>query len=340
MTAWCSPASFPASWPRPAIPPATGSGGSDLPDLKAEFSSEKHKRGHRSAARTANPNSANSQFYICFDDAPWLDKQYSVWGEVVEGMDNVDKIKKGGEHNNGTISGAPDKILKGADRNRSLIAQRPCARKRSAGRQARCHESGQIPALVKMRANAGAGRGIKIALHVADQEAGLFVHRPGGQKVQQHAGFRLAAAAGAAVGTGQAFGMMGAIFERIDMRPLRRQLGVHPVVQGVNIVFAVASPRHTGLVGHHEHEIADVIAKPHGLSGAREPFDLFGTVQIADIAVEHAVAIEEYGRTADLPRQILLCVVNILGHADIDAMAAASPRAAPGTAIPFLLVSD
>ena len=93
-------------------PTGTGSGGSDLPDLKAEFSNEKHKRGTVSAARTQNPNSANSQFYICFDDAPWLDRQYSVWGEVVEGMDNVDKIKKGGDHNNGAISGAPDKILK------------------------------------------------------------------------------------------------------------------------------------------------------------------------------------------------------------------------------------
>ena len=93
-------------------PTGTGSGGSDLPDLKAEFSSEKHKRGTVSAARSQNPNSANSQFYICFDDAPWLDRQYTVWGEVVEGMDVVDKIKKGGEHNNGAISGAPDKILK------------------------------------------------------------------------------------------------------------------------------------------------------------------------------------------------------------------------------------
>jgi cyclophilin family peptidyl-prolyl cis-trans isomerase len=93
-------------------PTGTGSGGSDLPDLKAEFSNEKHKRGTVSAARSGNPNSANSQFYICFDDAPWLDRQYSVWGEVVEGMDVVDKIKKGGEHNNGTINGAPDKILK------------------------------------------------------------------------------------------------------------------------------------------------------------------------------------------------------------------------------------
>ena len=93
-------------------PTGTGTGGSDLPDLKAEFSSEKHTKGTVSAARSANPNSANSQFYICFDDAPWLDKQYSVWGQVVEGMDNVDKIKKGGEHNNGTISGEPDKILK------------------------------------------------------------------------------------------------------------------------------------------------------------------------------------------------------------------------------------
>ena len=93
-------------------PTGTGMGGSDLPDLKAEFSSHKHTRGTVSAARSANPNSANSQFYICFDDAPWLDRQYSVWGEVVEGMDNVDKIKKGGEHNNGAITGEPDKILK------------------------------------------------------------------------------------------------------------------------------------------------------------------------------------------------------------------------------------
>ncbi|HVV27195.1 MAG TPA: peptidylprolyl isomerase [Rhizomicrobium sp.] len=93
-------------------PTGTGAGGSDLPDLKAEFSNERHVRGTVSAARTANPNSANSQFFICFDDAPWLDRQYSIWGEVVEGMDNVDKIKKGGEHNNGAIAGEPDRILK------------------------------------------------------------------------------------------------------------------------------------------------------------------------------------------------------------------------------------
>jgi peptidyl-prolyl cis-trans isomerase B (cyclophilin B) len=93
-------------------PTGTGGGGSDLPNLKAEFSEERHRRGTVSAARTANPNSANSQFFICFDDAPWLDRQYSVWGEVTEGMDVVDKIKKGGEHNNGTITGDPDKIIK------------------------------------------------------------------------------------------------------------------------------------------------------------------------------------------------------------------------------------
>jgi cyclophilin family peptidyl-prolyl cis-trans isomerase len=93
-------------------PTGTGSGGSELPDLKAEFSNARHQRGTVSAARTANPNSANSQFFICFDDAPWLDKQYSVWGEVVEGMDHVDAIKKGGEHNNGSISGEPDRIIK------------------------------------------------------------------------------------------------------------------------------------------------------------------------------------------------------------------------------------
>jgi peptidyl-prolyl cis-trans isomerase B (cyclophilin B) len=93
-------------------PTGTGGGGSDLPNLKAEFSEERHRRGTVSAARTANPNSANSQFFICFDDAPWLDRQYSVWGEVTEGMDVVDKIKKGGEHNNGAITGDPDRIIK------------------------------------------------------------------------------------------------------------------------------------------------------------------------------------------------------------------------------------
>ncbi|MER0239036.1 peptidylprolyl isomerase [Fulvimarina sp. MAC8] len=76
-------------------PTGTGAGGSDKPDLEAEFSAEPHKRGTVSAARTANPNSANSQFFICFEDAPWLNKQYSVFGEVIEGMDNVDQIKKG-----------------------------------------------------------------------------------------------------------------------------------------------------------------------------------------------------------------------------------------------------
>jgi peptidylprolyl isomerase len=93
-------------------PTGTGSGGSDLDDLKSEFSNEKHKRGTVSAARTNDPHSANSQFFICFDDAPWLDRQYSVWGQVVEGMEHIDAIKKGGERNNGAISGEPDKILK------------------------------------------------------------------------------------------------------------------------------------------------------------------------------------------------------------------------------------
>ena len=93
-------------------PTGTGSGGSELPDLKAEFSAEKHTRGTVSMARTSNPNSANSQFFICFEDAPWLDRQYTVWGKIVEGMEHIDAIKKGGEHNNGAISGEPDKIVK------------------------------------------------------------------------------------------------------------------------------------------------------------------------------------------------------------------------------------
>lgn len=72
-----------------------GMGGSDKPDLKAEFSDTAHNRGTVSMARSQNPDSANSQFFICFKDAPWLNRQYTVWGQVVAGMDNVDKIKRG-----------------------------------------------------------------------------------------------------------------------------------------------------------------------------------------------------------------------------------------------------
>lgn len=76
-------------------PHGTGTGGSDLPDLKAEFNAQPHVRGVCSMARSQNPNSANSQFFIVFDDARFLDKQYTAWGEVVEGMENVDRIKRG-----------------------------------------------------------------------------------------------------------------------------------------------------------------------------------------------------------------------------------------------------
>ena len=76
-------------------PHGTGTGGSKYPDLKAEFNAEPHVRGTTSMARAQNPNSANSQFFICFDDARFLDKQYTAWGKVIEGMENVDKIKKG-----------------------------------------------------------------------------------------------------------------------------------------------------------------------------------------------------------------------------------------------------
>ena len=76
-------------------PTGTGSGGSKKPDLKAEFSKEPHLRGVCSMARTSAPNSANSQFFICLDDATFLDNQYTVWGEVVDGMDHVDALPKG-----------------------------------------------------------------------------------------------------------------------------------------------------------------------------------------------------------------------------------------------------
>src|SRR3546814_8879249 len=78
-------------------PTGTGMGGSKQPDLKAEFSSEPHVRGTCSMARAQNPDSANSQFFICFDDARFLDKQYTVWGEVTEGMEHVDALPKRSE---------------------------------------------------------------------------------------------------------------------------------------------------------------------------------------------------------------------------------------------------
>ena len=87
-----------------------GMGGSDLPDLQQEFSNLPHDRGTLSMARSSDPNSANSQFFICFKPAPFLDKQYTVFGKVIEGMENVDKIKKGDENNNGSVSD-PDKII-------------------------------------------------------------------------------------------------------------------------------------------------------------------------------------------------------------------------------------
>jgi cyclophilin family peptidyl-prolyl cis-trans isomerase len=85
-------------------PKGTGAGGSKYPNLKAEFSREPHVRGICSMARAQSPDSANSQFFICFDDARFLDRKYTVWGKVIEGMDNVDKIKRGEPVQN------PDKI--------------------------------------------------------------------------------------------------------------------------------------------------------------------------------------------------------------------------------------
>ena len=92
-------------------PQGTGTGGSGK-KLKAEFNSEPHKRGTVSMARAQNPDSGDSQFFICFADAPFLNKQYTVWGQVIEGMENVDKIKRGEPVRD------PDKIVKatvGAD---------------------------------------------------------------------------------------------------------------------------------------------------------------------------------------------------------------------------------
>ena len=86
-----------------------GMGGSSLPDLNQEFNNIPHERGTVSMARSSDPNSANSQFFICFEAAPYLDRQYTVFGKVIEGMDFVDKIKKG-DGPNGSVSD-PDKII-------------------------------------------------------------------------------------------------------------------------------------------------------------------------------------------------------------------------------------
>ena len=90
-------------------PTGTGGGGSEKPNLKAEFSSERHLRGVVSMARSRSPNSANSQFFIVFDDASWLDNQYTVWGRVTSGMEFVDQIKKG--HPRSGEVDDPDRIV-------------------------------------------------------------------------------------------------------------------------------------------------------------------------------------------------------------------------------------
>ena len=87
-------------------PTGTGTGGSSKPNLKAEFSDAPHRRGACSMARSQNPNSANSQFFICFAPCDFLDGQYTVWGQVVEGMEHVDRLKRGEPVSN------PDRIVK------------------------------------------------------------------------------------------------------------------------------------------------------------------------------------------------------------------------------------
>ena len=87
-----------------------GMGGSSMPDLKEEFNNLPHERGTLSMARSSDPNSGNSQFFICFAAAPFLDRQYTVFGKVIEGMEFVDKIKRGDQNNNGAVDD-PDKII-------------------------------------------------------------------------------------------------------------------------------------------------------------------------------------------------------------------------------------
>lgn len=92
-------------------PTGTGTGGSDLPNLKAEFTQAPFGRGTLGMARSQNPDSANSQFFICFERSQWLDGQYTVFGEVVSGMEFVDAIKRGAGAN-GLVSAPPDRMIK------------------------------------------------------------------------------------------------------------------------------------------------------------------------------------------------------------------------------------
>ena len=92
-------------------PTGTGTGGSDLPNIAAEFSKEPYKRGSVGMARSQSPNSANSQFYLCFDGCGSLTGQYTLWGDIVSGMEFVEKIKKGSDSDNGKVTN-PDKIIR------------------------------------------------------------------------------------------------------------------------------------------------------------------------------------------------------------------------------------
>ena len=92
-------------------PNRAGTGGSSLPDLEAEFSDIPFERGVLGMARSQSPDSANSQFFIMFEDGPFLNNQYTVWGRVIDGMEHVDAIKKGEQAQNGRVTGVPDRMV-------------------------------------------------------------------------------------------------------------------------------------------------------------------------------------------------------------------------------------
>ena len=92
-------------------PNRAGSGGSSLPNVEAEFSDIPFERGVVGMARSSNPDSANSQFFIMFDEAPFLNNQYTVWGRVIDGMEHVDQIKRGEQAQNGRVTGTPDRMI-------------------------------------------------------------------------------------------------------------------------------------------------------------------------------------------------------------------------------------
>ena len=158
----------------------------------------------------------------------------------------------------------------------------------------------------------------EVGLAIADQERLRGIDRPLRQQLADHAGFRLAQLGDKPIALDHSLGMVGAVFEAIDVRAVAPQLGAHPAVQVDDVLFAVQPARDTGLVGDDEHQVARVVQPAHRLARAGDPADLVGMVHVARVLVQHAVAIEEGGRALHDARHHALRPLEVLRRADVD----------------------